>query len=93
LIIVIYAFLENRKTRKRLVSQGRRGSPAYELSNALDVGIIGYLTAGAFLSVAYYPHLYMIIPLSVALRYVSTSEGGVDSGTEAAPSAAGGRHA
>ena len=40
----------------------------------LDLGLVGYLTSGAFLSVLYYPHLWILLGLSVAANRCLTNK-------------------
>ncbi len=39
-------------------------------SHALDLSLLGYAVGGAFLTVLYYPHLFMIIALTISLHHI-----------------------
>ena len=59
----------NARTRKLVLSLwGPEGKRRFEycLAIGLDLALVGYLTSGAFLSVLYYPHLWILLGLSVA---------------------------
>jgi hypothetical protein len=74
LIVILILFLRlNARTRKRALvtrSSGRR-SFEYCMAVGLDLALVGYLTSGAFLSVLYYPHLWILLGLSVAVNRCS----------------------
>jgi probable O-glycosylation ligase (exosortase A-associated) len=53
---------------KGVTSDGRR------MLYLLNGSMIGFAIAGAFLSVPYYPHLYILVALMVAARIASTQE-------------------
>lgn len=69
LALVILLFRLNIRTRKHLLALGaeRRRSFEYCLSLGLDLALIGYLSSGAFVAVFYYPHLWILLSLSVGL--------------------------
>jgi probable O-glycosylation ligase (exosortase A-associated) len=48
------------------------------LADALTTGLIGFLVSGAFLSVAYYPHVYILSAMTIVLMRIAkeTSEAG-----------------
>jgi O-antigen ligase len=60
----------NARTRKRMAASGPEGrrSLEYCLALGLDLGMVGYLSSGAFLAVLYYPHFWILLSLSVALN-------------------------
>jgi O-antigen ligase len=74
LLLILILFLRlNARTRKRALvsrSAGRR-SFEYCMAVGLDLALVGYLTSGAFLSVLYYPHLWILLGLSVAVNRCS----------------------
>jgi O-antigen ligase len=60
----------NARTRKHLLAcdiENRR-SFEYCLAIGLDLALVGYLSSGAFVAVLYYPHLWILAGLSVALN-------------------------
>jgi O-antigen ligase len=65
----VLVFRLNSKTRKRLLAQdpGNRRSFEYCLASGLDLGMVGYLSSGAFVAVLYYPHHWLILGLSLGL--------------------------
>jgi O-antigen ligase len=62
-------FRLNARTRKTLRALGPDGLRRFEyrLSLGLDLAFIGYLVSGAFLTVLYYPHLWVLLGLSAGL--------------------------
>ena len=68
-IVVIFLRL-NARTRKRALTSSAAGRRSFEycLAFGLDLALVGYLTSGVFLSVLYYPHLWVLLGLSVAVN-------------------------
>jgi O-antigen ligase len=69
-VILILFFRLNARTRKRALTSRSAGRRSFEYCMAfgLDLALVGYLTSGAFLSVLYYPHLWILLGLSVAVN-------------------------
>jgi O-antigen ligase len=77
LAVILILFLRlNARTRKRALTlrSAQRQSFEYCMALGLDLGLVGYLTSGAFLSVLYYPHLWILLGLSVAVNRSLTNE-------------------
>jgi putative inorganic carbon (HCO3(-)) transporter len=70
----------NARTRKLLRSMGpeRCRGFEYHLSWGLDLALVGYLVSGAFLTVLYYPHLWVLLGLSAALHRATVGEVNAD---------------
>jgi O-antigen ligase len=70
----------NARTRKLLRSAGpeRCRGFEYHLSWGLDLALVGYLVSGAFLTVLYYPHLWVLLGLSAALHRATVGEVSAD---------------
>jgi O-antigen ligase len=68
-VMLLLFFKVNWRTRKRMLASGPEGrrSLEYCLALGLDLGMVGYLSSGAFLAVLYYPHFWILLSLSVAL--------------------------
>jgi putative inorganic carbon (HCO3(-)) transporter len=73
---LFHIFKENRKTRR--LSQDTKFAQKRHLwenegivnfSCALDLSLVGYIISGLFLTVLYYPHLYILMAMSVSLRH------------------------
>jgi hypothetical protein len=45
----------------------------FRLAHALDLSLIGLAISGSFLTVLYYPHLWMLLGLSVAVTNVAAT--------------------
>ncbi|HVB34929.1 MAG TPA: O-antigen ligase family protein [Patescibacteria group bacterium] len=86
--IFLSAFL-NAKTRKEALTRNPlgRGSLEYCLAAGLDLAMVGYLVSGAFLAVLYYPHLWILLGLSVAVNRACLSQPAAPAAS-AAPAAA-----
>jgi len=65
----------NARTRKQALASDPAGHRSFEycLALGLDLALVGYLTSGAFLSVLYYPHLWILLGLSVAANSACVS--------------------
>jgi hypothetical protein len=76
LTLWILFFRMNARTRKYALASDGAGSRSFEYSLAfgLNLAMVGYLTSGAFLSVLYYPHLWILLGLSVAVNRCSAIE-------------------
>jgi len=71
LLAILFLFFRlNGLTRKRLqtIGFGNRRNFEYRLSLGLDLALVAYLVSGAFLTVLYYPHLWILLGFSVALH-------------------------
>jgi O-antigen ligase len=74
LLLFLGCFRLNAQTRRNLVKQGpeKRRSFDHFLALGLDMALVGYLVSGAFLTVLYYPHLWVILGMSVGLHTAVT---------------------
>jgi len=72
LLLLFACFRLNARTRKDLAKlkqgAGKRQSFEHFLTLGLDMALIGYMVSGAFLTVLYYPHLWVILGISVGLH-------------------------
>jgi putative inorganic carbon (hco3(-)) transporter len=68
-MVVLFLRL-NARTRKRALKLSANGRRSFEycLAFGLDLALAGYMSSGAFLSVLYYPHLWILLGLSVAVN-------------------------
>ena len=74
LILMLLCFRLNLRTRKRLdPKRSAREQFEFFLAYGLDLALIGYMVSGAFLAVLYYPHLWIILGISVGLHLAITS--------------------
>lgn len=70
LLLFFGCFRLNARTRKYILEQGS-GRPKgfnFYLAMGFDMALIGYMVSGAFLTVLYYPHLWVILGMSVGLH-------------------------
>jgi putative inorganic carbon (hco3(-)) transporter len=70
LAFIIAAFVVNARTRKVLAQQPDSAFLTH-LSFGLDAAMIGYLISAQFITVLYYPYLWIDLALVVALRNVA----------------------
>ena len=71
LLALLVLFLRlNARTRKHLLALDSSGHRRLEywLAVGLDLALVGYLASGFFLTVLYYPHLWVLVGLSVGLH-------------------------
>lgn len=77
--LVFGNFRSNVRLRKRLEQQPdpKQFSADIRSLDMFNAGIIGFAVAGAFLSVTYYPHIFVLGGLAIALRRVVAEEAGL----------------
>ena len=67
--IIISFFLLTRRVRKRLIAnRADRQSWEFCLCSGLELAMIGYLVSGAFVSVFWYPHIWVLSGLAMGLN-------------------------
>ena len=67
--LMISGFRLNARTRRQLRDRpGGKKSYEFILATGLDLAIVGYLVSGAFLTVLYYPHLWVMLAISARLH-------------------------
>tara|TARA_B110000908_G_scaffold112398_1_gene131805 strand:- start:4928 stop:6211 length:1284 start_codon:yes stop_codon:yes gene_type:complete len=66
-VLIFGAFHLSRKTRAMLANVGLQEDWKYHISKGLSVGFIGFLVAGQFVTVGYYPFMWIQLALIVAL--------------------------
>lgn len=72
-VIASFFFL-TRRIRKRLNANGtNRQDWEFCLASGLELAMIGYLVSGAFVSVFWYPHIWMLSGLTLGLNTVTAS--------------------
>jgi putative inorganic carbon (HCO3(-)) transporter len=76
--LVFGNFRSNVRLRKRLLQQDpKRFAIDARSLDMFNAGIVGLAVAGAFLSVTYYPHIFVLGGLAIALRRVIAEEAGL----------------
>lgn len=90
LLLVLSGFLANRHTRilsERMLSSGAEHARLLRnLAIGLDAGQIGFLGAGYFVTVLYYPFFWMSLAFTVALHGVALQESQSLLAAQASPS-------
>lgn len=66
----------SRRVRKLETIRDEDNSWLYSLSTGLNIGFIGFLIAGQFVSVVYYPFMWINLALSVATLNAATNKSG-----------------
>jgi O-antigen ligase len=67
--IIIFFFLLTSRVRKRLLANGAdRQNWEVCLASGLQLAMIGYLVSGAFVSVFWYPHIWVLSGLAMGLN-------------------------
>jgi len=83
--LVFGNFRSNARLRKRLMQEQERINEPTRFAadirtlNAFNGSIVGLSVAGAFLSVTYYPHIFVMVGLCISLRRVIAEEAGLAS--------------
>ena len=72
LVMVIYAFYINAHTRK--LTKKYKNRLLFNLTYGLDAGLVGFLVAGAFVTVLYYPFFWIQISMIVALNNIARNK-------------------
>jgi O-antigen ligase len=70
LALIVLLLRLNAKTRRLLLESGAGAKESYEycLALGLDLALVGFLSAGFFHSSLFYPHLWVLLGLSVGLH-------------------------
>ena len=58
IFIMVLIIRENRRTKKYLQQADKEDIFLYNCMQAIEVGLVGYIVAGFFITSTYYPHLY-----------------------------------
>ncbi|MGE0405057.1 MAG: O-antigen ligase family protein [Candidatus Korobacteraceae bacterium] len=76
IMLWISFFRLNSSTRKILIRAGPEARRSYEycFSVGLDMGMIGYLASGTFVSVLWYPHIFVLTGLAAATHQIVLAE-------------------
>jgi O-antigen ligase len=69
LMMILYSFVNNTRTRK--MARQIDNKLFFNLTYGLDAGLIGYLIAGTFVTVLYYPFFWVQIAMIVMLNSVT----------------------
>jgi O-antigen ligase len=73
LIALIYLYFKTNKHTREIVRDAPAGNDMYyHFAHALDLSLIGYLVSGSFLAVLYYPHLYILMAMTVSLNHIAS---------------------
>ncbi len=71
LAVIIEVFRRNANTRKLCREANLQEAWLVNMSHALDCSLLAFSVHGFFLTVLYYPHLYMIIAMAIALNAIA----------------------
>jgi len=74
IFIIFHIFKENLYIKRKMKEMKLEKSFPYMFSNALMISLGGYLIGGAFLTVIYYPHFFVIAALTVSLRNIAEKD-------------------
>lgn len=72
IVLIFYAFVNNIRTRRMAKTIGSKFF--YNLSFGLDAGLIGYLIAGNFVTVLFYPFFWVQIAMIVMLNNITNKQ-------------------
>lgn len=69
--LLLLIFRRNSQTRE-ICRRANLDDPwLTNMSKALDLSNLGFIVGGTFLTVLYFPHLFIILPLSLTLRHIA----------------------
>ncbi len=74
LLVFLTAFHRHRLLRKVFADRGEVGRFPYHLSHGLDASLVGLAVSGSFLTVLYYPHLWLLLGVSAAATNVALNQ-------------------
>jgi len=69
LLMIFYTFVNNARTRK--VAEASQNDFAFRMAHGFDAALIGFLVAGSFVSVLYYPFFWINLAFTVALNNIA----------------------
>jgi len=70
ILLIVATFVVNHRTR-RIAKRLPRGSLLYNMAHGLDGALIGYLVAGFFVTVLYYPFFWINLAMTTVLHNVT----------------------
>jgi O-antigen ligase len=74
LYIIYLIFKQNTELRRLLLAANQKDSLLYTTSNAITISLVAYVVGSTFLTACYYPHLYLLLSLTVALGEITRRE-------------------
>ena len=72
ILMILYVFINNARTRKMAVKLENKFLKF--LAYGLDAGFIGYLVAGSFVTIVYYPFFWVQMAMTVALHNITKKQ-------------------
>jgi len=71
----LFVFGDNRRTRRLAENMAPGSAQWYRVvAHGLDASLLGYLVTSMFATTLYYPHLYLIAAVAVALKHAALNE-------------------
>jgi putative inorganic carbon (HCO3(-)) transporter len=74
LLAMFLVFKRNHETRRLYLQNNLKNDWITNFAHALDLSLIGYIVSGFFLTVLYYPHLYIIMTLAISLNQIARKQ-------------------
>ena len=74
LVAIFLVFQRNLETRRVCLEHNLKDGWIGNFAHALDLSLIGYIVSGFFLTVLYYPHLYIIMTLAISLNQIARKQ-------------------
>jgi O-antigen ligase len=72
LFALLYLILKrNRETRFLARGGGTVGRDLHAFADAMDLSLVGFVVSGAFLTILYYPHIFVILGMAVSLNQIA----------------------
>src|SRR5690606_2251702 len=66
--MLVATFVVNRRTRRMLLPLPERGRFLNAMTYGLDGALVGFMVSGSFVTVLYYPFLWINLAMTVALH-------------------------
>jgi len=77
LLATLFLIYKNNHESRKILEEGNpKNQTLINMLHALDISLVGFIVSGSFLTVLYYPHLYIIMSLSVCLSQIAKKRGG-----------------
>jgi hypothetical protein len=84
--LIYLAFKRNKETRALSGGDDPWSKAKRQLSFALDLSLLAFLVSGSFVTILYYPHIFIILAMILSLNHIARRDGD-RSGAEERPPA------
>jgi len=71
LALLFLMFKRNHETRRLAVGDDFQARYLRGFADALDLSLVGFIVSGAFLTILYYPHIFVILAMTISLNQIA----------------------